>query len=101
MDNLNVKYNLTKVYNDSKDFGSKHKDEDILSTPDTSLLTTAPNALVQTNNKLIISLARIVVDQKFDSLYSSYIASKQIRIIIQNKLTIVAKEKLDKVYIDL
>lgn len=81
MGNFNKAYNLTKIYSNSK---QTHEDN-------------------PSDNKGFVSAAKVSLlnlssDNNFDSLYTPYIANKQTRIILRNKLMRVNK-KLDKVHV--
>lgn len=106
MGNFNLKYDSTKVYSNSKGSHLELEDENILPRSDTTSSiaipnTLVPNIMIQTDNELVTSSVYTAVDQDFNSLYSPYVTSKQTRVIIQNEPRTMAKEKLDKVHIDL
>lgn len=92
--NFNMDYNFVKVYSNFKDSKAKSK-EVIWSMP----IFPAIIYITLTDNSAYMTINN--TNSNFDTLYLSYIASKQTQIIICNKLMTKIDKKLDEVYINL
>lgn len=96
MGDFNSAYDPTKVYSDSEQSGfddqtGSHDDEHFNSKIARISSTTLTKALLLATS----------TDNDFDSLCTSCIASKQTRVVIQNKPMTKVNKKLEEVYIDL
>ena len=96
MGDFNSAYDPTEVYSDSKQSGSdnqtgSHDDEHPNSKIAPIFTTTLTKA----------SLLATSTDNNFDSLYTPCIASKQTRVVIQNKPMTEVNEKLEEVHVNL
>lgn len=96
MGDFNKEYDPTEIYSDSEQPSSDNDDAADLDQPD----TTQTDQLPATSNTAMSSLLT-TPDNDFDSLCTPCIASKQTRVVVQNKAMTKAKEKLDEVHVDL
>ena len=82
MGNFNKAYNLTKMYNDSKQ---------------------SDNNLSDNNDKIFTPAAKasLLMDKNFDSLYTSCIASKHMQVVLRKKLISEVNAKFDELHVDL
>lgn len=95
MGDFNSAYNPTKVYSNSKQSGS---DDQIGSHDDKHF--NSKIAPISTITLTKVSLLATLIDNNFDSLCIFCIASKQTRVVIQNKPMIKVNKKLEEVYVD-
>lgn len=98
MRDFNAVYDLTKISSDSEKSDCKLDDQYPMPIKTITPFTKTP--LIESKPNLV-NLANAIMENNFDSLYSSCKASKQIRALIQKKPIIEIDEKLHKVHVDL
>lgn len=82
MGKFSAEYNPTEVYRNSEQFKSNNQHN------------------IARNPEQLTAFVSHIIDNNFDSLYVSYLSSKQTRVVNRSKLMTEIKKKLKKIYID-